>query len=68
MIQEKMFLRIEKCSNKSFCKPEQEIDDFVNRIEVTLFNYEYEFYPELHNKEPLVRQEAILVQQNLDSS
>ena len=68
MIQEKMFFRIEKCTKKSFCKPENEIDKFISKIEVVMFNYEYQFNPDIHNQEPLFRQETILDSQNLDSS
>ena len=52
-------LEIHKCTGSN-CKSEEEINEFVGRLQVSVYVEEYIFDPKIHILEPLFRNDRLL--------
>ena len=49
----KIYFEMTRCSKN--CKPENDTDDFINRLYINIYNIEYKFDPSEHTSVPLLK-------------
>jgi hypothetical protein len=63
-----MSIEYSKCVDDPKCKSKEEVDEFVSRIEIVLFKYDYKFNPVKHYGQPLFKQEEMLLRYLVEPS